>query len=126
MRQLAGEEVEEALELAEVAAQGRCERRRVGIGGRLERSHLQLQPVAEPLDTAEHAHGVALGEPAVEQVDVVPDAALDPSTCVDELEREVGRAAACSQPAFPGDRVDTVDDAFLGELRDRGRHTSAV
>ena len=60
---------------------------------RLERPHVELEPVAEPLDPAEHAHRVALGEAAVEQLDVVPDARVDVPGRVDELEREVGRAA---------------------------------
>jgi hypothetical protein len=46
--------------------------------GGLERAHVELQPVAELLDAAEHAHGVALGEARVEQLDVVPDARVDP------------------------------------------------
>ena len=58
----------------------------------LDRAHLHLQPAAEPLHAAEHAHGVALGEATVEQLDVVPDARLDPAARVDELEGEIGRA----------------------------------
>ena len=42
--------------------------------GRLERAHVELKPVAELLDAAEHANSVALREPPVEQLDVVPDA----------------------------------------------------
>ena len=45
--------------------------------GRLERAHVELQPVAELLDAAEHAHRVALAEAAVEQLDVLPDARVD-------------------------------------------------
>ena len=92
MGDLAGEEVEEAVELVGVAAHGRRQLRRIAVRRRLDRAHLHLQPAAEPLHAAEHAHGVALGEAAVEQLDVVPDARLDPPARVDELEREVGRA----------------------------------
>ena len=67
----------------------RCERLRIEILDRLERADLELQPVAEAVDPAEHAHRVALVEAAVEQVDVAPDARLDPPARVDELEREV-------------------------------------
>ena len=69
----------------------------------VERAHVELQPVAEPLDAAEHAHGVALGEARVEQLDVVPHARVDPPARIDELEREVraprrASAAAASSP----------------------------
>ena len=60
---------------------------------RLERAHVELEPVAEALDAAEHAHRVALAEAPVEQLDVVPDARVDAAARVDELEREVRRAA---------------------------------
>ena len=92
MRDLAGEELEEAVELVGVAAQRGRQRRRIGVRRGLERAHLHLQPAAEPLHAAEHAHGVALRETAVEQLDVVPHARVDPAARVDELEREVRRA----------------------------------
>ena len=85
---------------------------------RLERADVELEPVAEPLDAAEHAHGVALGEPRVEQLDVVPHARLDAPARVDELEREVRRAAFRAQPLLARDRVDALDDAVFGELGD--------
>ena len=56
----------------------------------------------------------------VEELDVVPDAAFDPAARVDELEREVRRAAASSRSrSLARDRVDALDDAVLGELGDR-------
>ena len=85
--------------------------------GGLERAHLELQPVAEALDAAEHAHRVALAEARVEQLDVGPDARLDAAARVDELQREVRRAAAsCAaapsarprrRPRRPGPRPAT-------------------
>ena len=108
MRDLAGEELEEAVELVGVAAQPRREPGRVGVRG-LDRADLELQPVVEALDAAEHAHGVALGEAAVEQLDVVPDPPLDPAGRVDELEREVGRALPGRAPLLARDRVDALD-----------------
>ena len=66
MRDLAGEELEEAVELVGVAAHRRRERGRIEAFGGLERADLELQPVAEAVDPAEDAHGVALGEAAVE------------------------------------------------------------
>ena len=89
MRELAREELEEAVQLVAVAADRRRELRRVRVVRALERAHLDLEPVAEALDPAEHAHGVALVEAPVEQVDVVPDARVDPAARIDELEREV-------------------------------------
>jgi hypothetical protein len=58
----------------------------------LERAHVELKAVAELLDASEHAHGISFGEPAVEQLDVVPDARFDLAGRVDQLEREVRRA----------------------------------
>ena len=80
--------------------------RRVGVG-RLDGTHLHLKPAVEALDPPEDAHGVALGEAPVEQLDVVPDAPLDPPARVDELDREVRltvarrQLAACGQPHRP-------------------------
>ena len=66
----------------------------------LERAHVELQPVAEPLDASEHAHGVALGEARVEQLDVVPDARGDAPARIDELEREIRpRRSSCAGAA---------------------------
>ena len=104
VRDLAGEELEEAVELVRVAAHRGREARRVGVRRGLDRAHVELEPVAVALDAAEHAHRVALAEARVEQVDVVPDARLDAAARVDELEREVRRrrpssaAAACGRP----------------------------
>ena len=89
MRDLAGEEVEKALQLVGVAPERRRQLDRVGILGRLDRAHVELQLVAVALDAAEDAHGVTLGETAVEEVDVVPDASLDAAAGIDELERQV-------------------------------------
>ena len=76
------------VELVGVAAHGGRELGGIG-SGRLDRAHLDLEPAAESLHASEHADGVALGEAAVEQLDVVPDAGLDATARVDELECEV-------------------------------------
>ena len=117
---LRGEKLEEALQLVRVAPHRRRHRLRIDALGRLERPHLELQPVAEPLDAAEHAHRVALGEPRVEQLDVVPDPCVDAAARVDELEREIRRPVPRAQPLLLRDRVDALDRAVLLELRDRG------
>jgi hypothetical protein len=97
MGDLSGQELEEPVELVCVASQGGRQRSGIGIGSRLERPHLELQLVAELLDPAEHAYRVAFGEAGVEQVDVVPDARLDPPARVDELECEVRGTVARAQ-----------------------------
>ena len=91
MRELAGEELEEAVQLVRVAAHPRREPGRILLG-RLDRADLELQPAVEALDAPEHADGVALREAPVEQLDVVPDPRLDPAARVDELEHEVRSA----------------------------------
>src|SRR5436190_3618591 len=120
MRDLAGEELEEPGELLRVATCGRRERRRVNRG-RLDGAHVDLQTVAVPFDAPEDAYCVAFAEAGVEQVDVVPDPRFDQAGGVDELEREVRRAAARPQPALGLDRENAFDNAILGELRDRHR-----
>jgi hypothetical protein len=65
----------------------------------------ELQPAVEPLDASEDAHRVALGEAAVEELDVVPHPPLDASARIDELERQIGLPAAGRQPALAGDGV---------------------
>ena len=116
---LGGEELEEALQLVRVAANGRGELRGIGAGRGFERSHVDLQPVAELLDAAEHADGVSFREARVEQLDVVPDAGVDPPARVDQLEGEVRGASLRAQPLLARDRVDPLDDPLFGELRDR-------
>ena len=117
MRELGDEEVEEPAELVAVAAQRRRQRLRVDVR-RLERANVELQPVAELLDAGEHAHRVAFREAAVEQLDVVPDARLDATGRIDELEREVRRAGLRAQLPLHADGVHGLDDPVLLELRD--------
>ena len=125
MRDLAGEELEEPLELVCVPAHRGRELGRIETLGGLEGANLELQPVAETLDAPEDTHGVALCEATVEQVDVAPDAALDPAARVDELDGEVRSARLCPQPLLSRHRVDAFDDPVLLELGDR-RHESSL
>src|SRR5260221_3026663 len=124
MRDLRDEELEESFELIRVASHRRRHRRRVDALRRLERAHVELQPVAELLDAAEHAHRVALAEARIEQLDVVPHARGDPPARVDELECEIRGAVSRPQTLLLRHRVDTVDRAVLLELRDRGHGLS--
>ena len=89
-------------------------------GAASTRPHLHLQPAAEPLHAAEHADGVSLGEAAVEELDVVPDARVDAAARVDELEREVGGAVLRPPPLLAPDREHALDGPVLGELGDAG------
>src|SRR5581483_3100715 len=124
MAQLRGEEVEEPVQLVRVAAHRR--RERCGVGVRLfDRPHVELERVPESLDPAQDSYGVALGEPRVEELDVVPDPSLDPAGRVDELEREIVRARARPQPPLPRDRIDALHDAVFRELCNR-RHRSIL
>ena len=60
------------LQLVGIPAERGRQLGRVGALGGLDRSHVELKLVAVALHAAEHAHGVALGEPPVQEVDVVP------------------------------------------------------
>jgi len=119
VRDFAGQELEEAVQLVAVAAEGRRQRGGVLVGCGFQRSHLELEAVAEALDATEHVHRVPFGEAAVEQVDVVPDARFDPPTRVGELERQIRGAVPRSQTLLPRDRISTLDDPVLGKLGDR-------
>ena len=123
MRDLAGEKLEETVELLDVSSRLRDERCRVRFG-RLERSHLELKPIPEALDAPEHPDGVALAEALVQQVDVAPHPRVDAPARIDQLEREVGAAAARAKPLLARDSEDALDDPVFGELRDR--HPSIV
>ena len=116
MGDLAGEEVEEALQLVGIPAHRRRQLGRVGVLGGLDRAHVELKLVAEALYAAEHAHGVAFGEPAVEEVDVVPHAAFDTAAGIDELEREVVGAGARAEAPLARDREDALDGRVLRQL----------
>ena len=91
MRDLGCEELEESLQLVGVAPERWRELHRVGVLRELDRPHVELKVVAKALDATEHPYGVALREPSVEQVDVLPDTALDPPALVHELECKVIR-----------------------------------
>jgi uncharacterized protein (DUF1015 family) len=120
MGELGRHELEETVELVRVPPQPRRQPRGIGVR-RLDRPNLELQPVVEALDPAQHANGVSLGEAAVEQLDVVPDPALDAACRVDELEREIGRALSRRPALLARDGVDTLDRPVGSELGD-GAH----
>ena len=123
MRDVRGEELEEPVQLRRVSAHGRRQRSRIGLG-RLQRTHVELQPVAEPLNAAQNVHGVALREPLFEELHVGPNARLDPPARIDELQRQVRSAGAGPAPLLACDGVDPLDDPVLGEGCDRAHGPS--
>ena len=121
VRDFRHQELEEPLQLIGVAAHRRRHGRRIDVLCGLERPHFELEPVAKPLDTSEHAHGVSFGEAGIEELDVVPDPRGDAPARVDELEGEVRGAVPGPQALLFCDGIDTLDSAVLLELRNR-RH----
>jgi hypothetical protein len=121
---LTGEKLEEAVKLVGIPPH-----RRRQLGGVLpfrvlDRSNVQLEPVAKLVDPAENSDGVTLGEPGVKELDVVPHARLDLPALVDELEREVVGARLRAPTLLSSDRVRALDDTVLGEVRDRAHGPS--
>src|SRR5256714_462314 len=124
VRDLSGEKLEEPVQLVGVPAQPGRKRGRVGVLRGLERPDLELEPVAVALHSTQHANRVALLEASVQKLDVIPDPSLDPAARIDELEREIRRARAGSQPLLAGNCVDALDHPVLGESDDRGHVAS--
>lgn len=122
---LRGEELEEAVELVRISPKRGCELRRIGILDGLHGANLHLELASEPLDATEHPDGVALCEAPVEELDVVPDASVDATARIGELEREIRGACARAAPLLPRDCEDALDGPILGELRDR-RHGASL
>jgi hypothetical protein len=124
VRNLAGEELEEAVQLVGVPTHGRRQLGGVLSLRVLDRANVELEPVAELVDPAEHSNGIALAEPGVEQLDVVPHSRLDLPALVDELEREVVGARLRPPALLSSDRVRALDDTILGEVGDRAHGPS--
>ena len=122
---LAGDELEEPVELVGITAHHRHEIVRVRIWCAFEGANLELEAPSETLDPTEHPHGVTFREAPVEKLDVVPDACLDATAGVGQLERQVRGAVPRSASLLAGDGEDAVDGPVLGELRDR-RHGKRV
>jgi uncharacterized protein DUF1015 len=118
MRDLGGQELEEAVELLQVSTRLGHECRGVCLRG-LEGANFELQAVTEALHTPKHAHGVALAETLVEKVDVAPHARVDATARIHELEREIRTPAAGAQTLLAGDCKCAFDDPVLGKLRNR-------
>src|SRR5688500_11881382 len=124
MGELCRHELEKPVELVRVPPQPRGQARGILVRS-FDGTDLELQPVVEAFDPAEHPNRVALGETAVEQLDVVPDPPLDPAGRIDQLEREVGGALASRAPLLARDGVDTFDRAVGSKLGD-GAHAVSL
>jgi Protein of unknown function (DUF1015) len=118
MRDLRSEELEEAVQLLDIAAGLRHERRGICLR-RLERPHLELQAVPETLDAAEDVHRVAFSEALVEQVDVAPDPRVDAPARIDELQCQIRAPAAGAKALLASDCIRALDDPVLCQFRDR-------
>src|SRR4029453_11632862 len=75
---------------------------------------------AEPPPAPPPPNCVAFPEAFVEEFDVVPNACVDSSARVDELEREIRVTTPCAQALLAGDGEEHVDDSILCELGDHG------
>jgi uncharacterized protein DUF1015 len=124
VRDLAGEKLEEAVQLVGVPTHRGRQLGDVLSLRVLDRADVKLEPVAELVDPAEHSDGIAFAESGVEQLDVVPYPRLDLPTLVDELEREIVGARLRPPALLSSDRVRALDDTILGEVGDRAHGPS--
>jgi hypothetical protein len=115
MHDLAAEELEEAVELIGIPSERGSELTGIGVG-RLQGPDLELKPVAEAFNPSEHAHRVAFVEARVEQVDVLPDARVDASGGIDELECQVRRAPSGAQALLARNGICALDDSVFRQL----------
>ena len=125
---LGGQELEEPVELAQLAARAREEGRGINPLGGLDGPDIELELLPVSLYTPEHSDRVAELESRRQELDVVPYAPVDPASGIDEFEHEVRAAAACTGALFAGNGIDAVDEAIFLELRDRrvGFHARRV
>ena len=66
VRELADQELEEAVQLVGIATERRRQLGGILALGRLERADVELEAIAVLVHPAEHTHGVALAEPGIE------------------------------------------------------------
>jgi len=112
MRNLGDQELQKALQLLGITPHRRRQARGIDIG-RLERAHIELEPVAEALDSPQHTHCIALTEAPIEQLDVVPNPCLNLAGLIDELEREVRCAGLRAHLSLRFDGEDAFDGAVF-------------
>ena len=118
---LAGEMLEEAVELVEIAVGGRQEARRVDALGAADRTQLDLELVAEAIHPAGDGDQVPAVELTRQEIGVPERARLDRAGAVAQLDGEVGTAAAGGQPVLARAREHALDLAPSAQLGDRDR-----
>ncbi len=106
---LAGEVLEEAVELVEVAVRDRQERRRIRLLSTCNRADVDLQLVAEALDASGDPDEIAAIEAPREQIRVLERARLDRARAIAQLERQVRRARTRRQAVLARAGEDGVD-----------------
>ena len=116
MVDLAGEELEKAVERLGVAARSRHQLERIAAVDLLHVAHRDLQPAGVRLDPAQHAHGVALGEARAQHVDVVPDDSRDPPGTVGQLHAQERIAAAGAPRLLALDGEGGIDHHAFAEI----------
>ena len=88
-------------------------------------AHVELKPFLVALHAPEDANRVAFCRScASSRSTSLPDSALDPTARIDELDRQVIRAAARPQTALASDRVDSFDDPVLCQPSNGAHGTS--
>ena len=121
VRDVFGQELEEALEVVDVAARTRRELERVGRDfGLLDGAHHDLRAATVLLHAAEYADDVADLEAPVENGGVVEDRGLDAARLVGQLEREIRRARARTTAILADHGKRRVDELSFDEIADGG------
>ena len=112
---LAGEVLQKAVELVEVAVRRRQEAGGIDVRRRLRTGDLRdldHELVAEPLDDPDHLADVTALELAPERVGVLKCASRDAAGLVAQFEREIGRARARHQAVLARAREQPVRRAL--------------
>ena len=125
VRDLGGEELEEAVELVRIAPHGRGERGRVGVLGGLDRAHLHLQ--LPPKRSTRPSTRTASPSPkrwSSRSTSFQTRASTRPLASASSSAR-YGSACAGASPLLSGDCEHAFDGPVLDELGDRG-HVSSL
>ena len=115
---LAGQELDHAVERLGVAARPRHEIEGVAVGQPLQVAQLELEAAVVAPHPAQHADRVALVEPLVDQVHVGPEHSRDATGPVRQLDREEGVAVSGPPAPFALHGERRVDDLSLLQVLD--------
>jgi hypothetical protein len=118
---LAGEMLEEAVELLHVAVGHREELGGVGpvLRGTLDRLQVDLKRVSEALDATPHGDEIAAFELSREEVRVPERPPRNRARAIAQLDRQVGRAVPRCEAVLARAREDPVHLAACSQLSDR-------